>query len=54
MELILTYGSHDFELDLSRCLVFGYPASHIIAQSDALCGEVAAISSHQGIQEVAR
>jgi hypothetical protein len=34
MESIVTYGSRDFELDLSRCLVFGHPASHMIAQMD--------------------
>ena len=32
MELIVTYGSRDFELDLSRCLVFGHSPSRMIAQ----------------------
>jgi hypothetical protein len=64
MESIVTYGSRDFELDLSRYLVFGHPASHMIAQMAAHPSHFgitwqqnlrksAAKSSHLCLQEVA-
>lgn len=45
MELIVTYGSRDFELDLSRCLIFGQSPSRMIAQIAATFPKVAATFS---------